>query len=186
MNTIKFIKAESTGNIINANSEGSEWGWARMESSVVTRKLGVRFENLRHAFYRGLIAGLEQDLKDFGNTGIPGRITVQDFTIDSLDDNAKNQLNLKSDTNPEGLELKDALESKTKRFYHKSLTAEQAKSAPALTIDGKTIYRFSFCDFDCELQDIKIDHDNIEAIERYKKTIGLVAASPAAKKTAVL
>ena len=185
MNTIKFKRCETTGIIINPNSDESEWGWARMESVTVTRKLGVRFESLRHAFYRGTIKGLESDLQEFGTNGIPGRITVKDFTVDTLTDEAKAQLNLKSDTNPSGLELKDALESKTKRFYHKSMTPEVAQSAPALTVGGKTIYRFSFCDFDCELQDIKIEHDNIEDVERYKKTIGLVAASPA-KKTAVL
>ena len=187
MSTIKFIKTESTGLFINHNTGGSEWGWARVESSTITRKLGVRFENKRHAFYRGTVEGLEADLKEFGNTGIPGRIIIQDFTIDSLDENALAQLNLKSDKNPNGLELEEALKRFTKKFYDKSMTAEQAEAAPALTINGKTIYRFNFCDFDFELQDVTIIHDNVEAIERYKATIGLsVAAKPAAKRVAAL
>lgn len=182
MAKLHFVASENDntkGLFIIPSQTTENWGWARMRQTTVQRSMGVAFKHERYALYRGPLDILQADYDEFKTTGMDGRIVVQEFTQDTMPDYILNMLNIASEKNPNGLTMEEALAKKgAKKFISKGMSQEQKDVAPSFKVNGKDIYRFDICDFDCSMQDIKLEYTNVEEIEAFKKTVAGTTSAP--------
>lgn len=153
MNNSVSIKPSETGSLINVYQSNPSFGYITLQSSEVTTENGWIREKTRTALLRAEVPMLEKFLAVYGKSGnIPGRIVVREFVESALPENFKARLN-------KNLDYETAIEPFIKRA---------GKDGPPLTCMGERILRFTDYEASSKAEDIRVQHDNMDAIREFR------------------
>lgn len=148
MNNV-FIKPSETGAIINAYKNNPQYGYIMLQSEEMSIEGGWVRNKVRSALLRAEVALLEKFVQVSGKTGtLPGRIVVNEFLESELPEHYKARLN-------KNLPYEEQIAPYVKRA---------GKDGVELTLGGERILRFTDYDASGKNQDVRVQHDNVDAI----------------------
>ena len=144
------LKLNDEGNIVNAYEGNPEFGFVVLTSSESVFQNGWLQVKERSTILRGQT----EMLKGHFTVGqqLPGRIAV----TECLEDNIPAQLQIQLQ---KGIPFEEQIAPYLKRAG--------SNDAPVLVQNGKRILRFTEYDATDSVQDIRIQHDNIDAIKAF-------------------
>ena len=197
MSTVRVIKSNKTGQVINKSTRNPEEGWVMVESKTEEWKGGRRWENKRTGFLRQTVATLQAlDLKaEFKSLGVgedlvvlqpkgfaegqllPGRVVIQDQLVPIMKDNAEFGLRIPQTGN----------NADTRKVVRDACTAHGIRYEQS----GHPIYRKTFyspfpAGHEKYEADIILSPDNLEAIQAFIATLPKAGSNPDTDKAARL
>ena len=118
--------------------------------------------SVRTALLRAETSLLEKFVSVYGKSGsIPGRIAVKEFTESNLPENYASRLN-------KNVDYEDAIAPYVKRA---------GKDGIELTLGGERILRFTDYDGTGAEHDVRVAHDNVEAIVEARANVTATGAT---------
>lgn len=149
MNQVTIVPNSKTGSVITAYKNNPEYGYVQLQQTAITVDGGWVRESKRSTLLRAKMDLLTKFVSATKSLQLPGAIVVKEF--------------LESEV-PQ--EMKD-------KFFNKELSYEDqiapyvkraGQDGVELTLGGERILRFTEYDAAGSQSDIKVAHDNVEAI----------------------
>ncbi len=88
MSTVKVVKSQKTGLVLNTSTRNPEQAWVMVRSEEKTTKRGFIFTNVRTGFLRSDTKTLES-YKFTEGQELPGHVVIQDQLVPIMKDNAE-------------------------------------------------------------------------------------------------
>jgi hypothetical protein len=161
MNKVQ-IKPTETGAIINTYKNNPAYGYITLQSEEMSVEGGWVRNKVRSALLRAETALLEKFVQVYGKGGnIPGRIVVKEFVESELPQNYVSRLN-------KNLDYEESIAPYVKRA---------GKDGIELTLGGERILRFTDYDGSGAELDVRVAHDNVEAIVEARANVTATGAA---------
>lgn len=154
MNTVKIEPNKASGSTVTAfKKNGGKNGYIHVTQSTTEFDNGWLREKKRSALIKGDMKLLTSLVASAKNLEIPGRICVQEWVESALPEAVKNRLVGKDQ------EYDDVIDGYIKRA---------GEDGPELLCAGERIVRLTTFDPTCEMQDIKVSHDNLDELAEWR------------------
>lgn len=167
MNTVK-IQPSASGSLVTAfKKNGGKNGYVHVTQTTTEFDNGWLREKKRSALIKGDVKLLTTLVSTAKNGELPGRICVQEWVESALPEAVKNRLVGKDQ------DYDDAIDGYIKRAGEDGIE---------LTCGGERIVRYASFDPTCQMEDIKVSHDNQDEVAEWRaEQAKAEAALPAGK-----
>lgn len=144
MSNVRIVPGK-TGNLVTASKNNAAIAYVQMESVENVIVNGWLKPMKRTCLLRGDTEGLINFVKSLKDLTLPGRITILEYTEDTIPENIQKEFLNKN------LPFAEAIASFVKRA---------GADGPILTLGGKKIVKFCKYDMSGDVMDVMVQHDN--------------------------
>lgn len=148
MSNVRIVPGK-TGQVVTASKNNKEIGYVQMESVENVIVNGWLKPLKRTCLLRGDTEGLINFVKSLKDLTLPGRITILEYTEDTIPEAIQKEFLNKN------LPFAEAIASFVKRA---------GADGPILTKDGKKIVKFCKYDMSGDVLDVMVQHDNVTEV----------------------
>ena len=148
MSNVRIVPGK-TGQVVTPSKNNKEISYVQMESVENVIVNGWLKPLKRTCLLRGDTEGLINFVKSLKDLTLPGRITILEYTEDTIPENIQKEFLNKN------LPFAEAIASFVKRA---------GSDGPILTLGGKKIVKFCKYDMSGDVLDVMVQHDNVTEV----------------------
>lgn len=154
MNKVQIVPNKKTGNVINAYESNPEFGYIQLEQSALVQEGAWIREVKRSCLMKASTEILNKFVAGTPSLTLPGKLVVKEFLQSEL---------------PEAMAQKYLRKDVTEEEAIAPFVKKAGSDGPELTFGGERILRFTEYDPTGEDNDIRVTHDNQDAVKAHRE-----------------